>query len=157
MSQTAAIESVEEVRQPALIRRFEPADLSKHGPWLLKRFAMVFPDLTEKCVAGYLSGLIFDNEHAFFYQDHAVALAQMVHSPGIKTVKVVQERFVWVEDVKNKDQLENAADFYVHIKVWGIRQGAERIIVCENSDVPKPLIEQRLGRLFDTKITHARV
>ncbi len=157
MSQTAAIETVEEVRQPALIRRFEPADLSKHGPWLLKRFAVVFPDLPEKFVAGYLSGLIFDNEHAFFYQDHAVALAQMVHSPGIKTVKVVQERFVWVEDIKNKDQLENAADFYAHIKVWGIRQGAERIIVCENSDVPKPLIEQWLGRLFDTKITHARV
>jgi len=157
MSQAAAIETVEEIRQPAPVRRFEPADLSKHGPWLLKRFAMVFPDLPEKYVAGYLSGLIFDNEHAFFYQDHAVALAQMVHSPGIKTVKVVQERFVWVEDVKNKDQLENAADFYVHIKVWGIRQGAERIIVCENSDVSKPLIEQRLGRLFDTKVTHARV
>ena len=157
MSQTAAIESVEEVHQPALVRRFEPADLSKHGPWLLKRFAMVFPDLPEKYVAGYLSGLIFDNEHAFFYQDHAVALAQMVHSPGIKTVKVVQERFVWVEDVKNKDQLENAAGFYAHIKLWGVRQGAERIIVCENSDVPKPLIEQWLGRLFDTKITHARV
>jgi len=157
MSQTAAIESVEEVRQPALVRRFEPADLSKHGPWLLKRFAMVFPDLPEKYVAGYLSGLIFDNEHAFFYQDHAVALAQMVHSPGIKTVKVVQERFVWVEDIKNKDQLENAAGFYAHIKMWGIRQGAERIIVCENSDVPKPLIEQWLGRLFDTKVTHARV
>ncbi len=157
MSQTAAIESVEEVRQPALVRRFEPADLSKHGPWLLKRFAMVFPDLPEKYVAGYLSGLIFDNEHAFFYQDHAVALAQMVHSPGIKTVKVVQERFVWVEDIKNKDQLENAAGFYANIKMWGIRQGAERIIVCENSDVPKPLIEQWLGRLFDTKVTHARV
>ena len=157
MSQTAVIETVEEVRQLALVRRFEPADLSKHGPWLLKRFAMVFPDLPEKYVAGYLSGLIFDNEHAFFYQDHAVALAQMVHSPGIKTVKVVQERFVWVEDIKNKDQLENAAGFYAHIKLWGVRQGAERIIVCENSDVPKPLIEQWLGRLFDTKITHARV
>ena len=157
MSQVAAIETVEEVRQPALVRRFEPADLSKHGPWLLKRFAMVFPDLPEKYVAGYLSGLIFDNEHAFFYQDHAVALAQLVHSPGIKTVKVVQERFVWVEDIKNKDQLENAAGFYAHIKLWGVRQGAERIIVCENSDVPKPLIEQWLGRLFDTKVTHARV
>jgi hypothetical protein len=157
MSQTAAIETVEEVRQPALVRRFEPADLSRHGPWLLKRFAAIFPDLPEKYVAGYLSGLIFDNEHAFFYQDHAVALAQLVHSPGIKSVKIVQERFVWVEDRTNKDQLENAADFYGHIKVWGIRQSAERIIVCESSDVPKNLIEARLGRLFDTKITHARV
>ncbi len=157
MSQAAAIQTVEEVRVPVAVRRFEPADLSKHGPWLLKRFAVVFPDLPEKHVAGYLSGLIFDNEHAFFYQDHAVALAQLVHSPGIKSVKVVQERFVWVEDIKNKDQLENAADFYEHIKLWGMRQGAERIIVCENSDVPKPLIEARLGRLFDTKVTYARV
>jgi hypothetical protein len=157
MSQAAAIETVEEVRQPALVRRFEPADLSKHGPWLLKRFATIFPELPEKLVAGYLSGLIFDNEHAFFYQDHAVALAQLVHSPGIKTVKVVQERFVWVEDIKDKDQLENAADFYSHIKLWGTRQNAERLIVCESSDVPKQLIEARLGRLFDTKVTHARV
>jgi hypothetical protein len=157
MSQAAAIETVEEVREPALVRRFEPADLSRHGPWLLKRFAVIFPDMSEKYFAGYLSGLIFDNEHAFFYQDHAVALAQLVHSPGIKTVKVVQERFVWVEDRNNKDQLENAADFYTHIKLWGTRQSAERLIVCESSDVPKPLIEARLGRLFDTKVTHARV
>ncbi len=158
MSEVASkIETIEEVRAPALVRRFESPDLSKHGPWLLKRFAAIFPELPERLVGAYLSGLIYDNEHAFFYQDHAVALAQLVHSPGIKSVKVVQERFVWVEDRTNKDQLENAADFYSHIKLWGTRQSAERIIVCESSDVPKNLIEARLGRLFDTKVTHARV
>lgn len=146
-----------EIREPALVRRFEVADLSRHGPWLLKRFATIFPDLGEKYIAGYLSNLIYNNENLFLYQDHAVALAQIVNSPGIKTVKVIQERFVWVEDRTDKQQLENAADFYDHMHQWAKRQDAERIIVCESSDVPKTLIEARLGRLFDTKISHARV
>jgi hypothetical protein len=63
------------------------------------------------------------------YQDHGVALAQLVHSPGIKPVKVVQERFVWVEDKTDKQQSEFAADFYTHMKLWAQRIGAERIIV----------------------------
>jgi hypothetical protein len=69
----------------------------------------------------------------------------------------VQERFVWVEDRTDKDQLENAADFYSHMHLWGKRQDVERIIVCEDTDVPKAMIEARLGRLFDAKITHARM
>lgn len=146
-----------ETHELAFVRRFEIADLSRHGPWLLKRFAIIFPDLDEKYVAGYLSRLVYDNEHMFLYQDHAVALAQIVNSPGIKTVKIIQERFVWVEDRSDKDQLELAADFYEHMRVWAKRQSAERIVVCENTDVPKSLIEARLGRVFDTKISHARV
>ena len=74
---------IEEVRELAVARRFEIADLSTHGPWLLKRFATGFPDFSEKQVAGYLSGLVYDNEHLFSYQDNAVALAQLIHSPGI--------------------------------------------------------------------------
>lgn len=146
-----------ETREPVAIRRFEPADLSSHGPWLLKRLGIIFPDMTEKFFAGYLSRLVFDNEHSFLYQSHAVALFQVTHSPGIKTTKVVQERFVWVEDPKDKEQLEAAADFYTHVKLWATRQSAERIIVMENSDVPKALVELRLGRLFDTKISYARL
>lgn len=152
------IDTLEEVRrEPAPVRRFEPADLSQHGPWLLKRFAVLFPEFTEQKIGGYLSNLVWDNEHSFLYQPHAVALFQVTHSPGIKTTKVVQERFVWVEDPKDKEQLEAAADFYTHIKLWATRQSAERIIVMENSDVPKALVELRLGRLFDTKISYARL
>ena len=146
-----------EIHEPAFVRRFELADLSRHGPWLMKRFALIFPDTNEKFIAGYLSRLVADNEHLFLYQDHAVALAQLIHSPGIKMTKIGQERFVWVEDKEDKSQLASAADFYEHMKVWAKRQDAERIIVCENSDVPKVMIEARLGRLFDTKISHARV
>lgn len=146
-----------EPHEPAFMRRFELADLSRHGPWLMKRFAMKLPDIPERQVAGYLNGLLTSNEHTFLYQDHAVALAQVVHSFGIKSAKIVQERFVWVENREDKAQLEAAADFYLMFKEWAKRLDAERIFVCEDSDVPKSLIEVRLGRLFDTKISHARM
>ncbi len=147
----------EEFHEPAFVRRFELADLSRHGPWLLKRFAQLLPDVPEKNVAGYLSGMLRDNEHLFLYQDHAVALAQLIHSPGLKPSKIVQEKFVFVEDKNDKAQCEAAADFYTHMKQWGKRLDAERMFVCENTDVPKAMIEARLGRIFDTKISHVRV
>jgi hypothetical protein len=146
-----------EIRELAPARRFEVADLSKHGPWLLKRFAAKFPDLTESQIGGYLRGLTTANASMFLYQENAVALAEVVYSAGIKRSMIVQERFVWVEDRTDKDQLEDAADLYDHMRAWAQGLGAERIIVCEDSDVPKTLIEQRLGRLFDTKISHARI
>ena len=148
---------IEEVREPAFVRRFEIPDLSRHGGWLMKRFELKFPDMREQAIAGYLRALIFDNEHHFMFQDHAVALFQFVYSPGIKPVKLVQERFVWIEDKTDKAQLEDAADFYVAAHRWAKSKEAERIIVCEDTDVPKSLIEIRLGRVFDTKVSHARV
>lgn len=147
----------EEVHVPAPVRRFDMADLTQHGPWLMKRFVSKFPDTNERYMAGYLSRLLYDNEHLFLYQPHAVALAQIVLSPGIRPVKIVQERFVWVEDRNDKQQLEDAADFYSEMKLWGKRQSAERIFACEDTDVPKPLIVARLGRLFDATVSHARI
>jgi hypothetical protein len=147
----------EKVHVPAPVRRFEMADLSQHGPWLMKRFIAKFPDADERYIGGYLSGLVYDNSHMFLYQPHAVALAQIVLSAGIKPVKIIQERFVWVEDRNSKEQLEAAADFYSEMKLWGKRQSAERIFACEDTDVPKPLIVARLGRLFDATVSHARI
>ena len=146
-----------EIHEPAFIRRFELADLSKHGPWLMKRFLAKFPEMGEKQIAGYLNGMITNNEHIFLYQDHAVALAQVVFSQGVKPVRVIQERFVWVEDREDKQQTLDAADFYDHFKLEARRRDAERIVVCEDTDVSKNLIEQRLGRVFDTKLSYARM
>ena len=146
-----------EPRELTFVRRFEVADLTTHGPWLLKRFMQKRPDLAEGQIAGWLRGRIYDNEHLFLYQDNAVAMAQLIHAPGLKMVKVVQEHFVWVKDKGDKDQIDCAADFYDHMKVWAQRLGAERIIVCEDTDVPKSVIQQRIGRVYDTTVSHARV
>lgn len=142
---------------PAIVRRFSTADLSQHGGWILRRLQLQFPDVAERFIAGWLSGLIDNNENLFLYQPHAVGLAQIVSMPGLRPGKMVQERFVWVEDKANKDQVELAADFYDSFLQWGKSQAAERMIVCENTDVPKTMIEARLGRLFNTTIVHARL
>ena len=150
-------EVLSEIHEPAFVRRFELADLSRHGPWLLKRLSAVFEGETEQYIGGWLSGLLYSNEHLFLYQDHSVALAQVVHGASLRPKPILQERFVWLEDKNDKSQVEHAADFYLHFQVWAQRQGIERMILCENTDVPKAKIEDRVGRLFDTKISHARV
>ena len=87
-----------------------------------------FPDLSEQAIGGYLRGLVASNTVQFLYQDHAVALAEIVYSSGIKRAMIVQERFVWVEDRTDKEQLENAADLYCQMQTWARGLGAERII-----------------------------
>ena len=146
-----------EPRELAFVRRFEQADLTTHGPWLMKRFMLKLPDVREQYIGGYLRGLVSDNEHLFLYQDNAVAMAQLIHAPGLKMVKVVQEHFVWAKNREDKTQIDHAADFYDHMKAWAQRLGAERIIVCEDTDVPKSVIQQRIGRVYDTTVSHARV
>jgi hypothetical protein len=81
-----------EARELAFVRRFELADLSKHGPWLLKRFQAIFPDMSESAIAGYLRGILYSNEHLFLYQDNAVALAQLVYTAGIKPTAMTRIR-----------------------------------------------------------------
>lgn len=146
-----------EPHHAVIVRRFAVADLSEHGGWILKRLAPLFPDVSEQFIGGWLRSLIDNNENLFLYQPHAVALAQIVSTPGLRPGKMVQERFVWVEDKTDKEQIELAADFYDHFAEWGRGQRAERIIACENTDVPKTKIEERLGRLFNTTISHARL
>ena len=154
---TFKIDEIVPVHVPAMVRRFSTADLSQHGGWILKRLQPLFPDCSEQWIGGWMRGLIGNNEHLFLYQPHAVALFQLINSPGLRPAKMIQERFVWVEDKADKDQVEAAADFYDHAATWGHGLRAERIIVCESTDVPKPLIEERIGRIFDTKISHARL
>lgn len=155
MTEAAFVEQAPHV--PVIVRRFSTADLSQHGGWVLKRLQLLFPDCSEQWIGGWMRGLIANNEHLFLYQPHAVALFQVVNLPGLRPGKMIQERFVWVEDKTDKEQAELAADFYDSATSWGNGLRAERMIVCENTDVPKSKIEERLGRLFDTKITHARL
>jgi hypothetical protein len=156
MSETKT-ETPEVVRERAAIRRFSTADLSSHGTWIMKRLMQMFPDADEHWLGGWLKGTIYDNGHLFLYQDNAVCLAQVTVLPSIKPTKVVQERFVWVADRNNKDQIDAAADFYEDMALWAINQRIDRLFVCENSDVPKEEIQKRVGRVYETKISHVRL
>ena len=151
-----AVAAVVEDRHEVFVRRFDTADFSKHGKWLLPRMVQ-HTGMTEQAAAGWLRNFVFSNEHMFLYQDHAVALAQAVRGYGLRNQLIIQEQFVWVEDRESKSQLADAAAFYDHLLSWARLQGAEQLIAMEASDVPQPLIEERIGRLFKFETRYARV
>lgn len=151
----AVVEDLEPVYYP--VRRFEVADLSRHGKWIMPRLLAAFPNLNERSAASWLQTIIYQNEYLFLYHDHGVALAQVISINALSAKPIVQEIVVWVEDRSNNDQVVSAADFYVEFARWAKHQGAETIIVEEMSDVPHDLIKDKLGRIFTRQQQFARV
>jgi hypothetical protein len=140
-----------------MVRRFELPDLSRHGKWIMPRLLQAFPHLNERSAAGFLSSIIYNNEHLFLYQPHGVALAQVVSSHTLMPKPVIWERFVWVEDQQDKDQINAAASFYDHFAKWGKAMDVEIMIVEELTDVPHELIKTKVGRVFSRQQQFARL
>lgn len=142
------------------IRRFDTADLSQHGKWILPRFIASYPHMNEWMAATFLRNLCswgFRNEWLFLYSQTGVALAQVMSAHSLDPQPVVYERFVWVENKEDKEQLKQAAEFYTEILRWAKSQSAEAIIVEENTDVPHDLIKEKLGRIFMSQQQFARL
>lgn len=148
-----------EIHIPKLnVRRFELPDLSKHGGWLLKRLLTHYPHLAnEQVAAGFLRGLLYNNEYNFLYADHAVGLFQVISGTVLRPKPMLIEHFVWVENREDKAQVADAAQFYTHAHVWATHLNADVMIVEECSDVPHDAIKEKLGRLFVRQQQFARV
>jgi len=143
------------------IRRFMTADLSRHGAWFIPR-VMKMCDLSEAGAVGWIKSFVSANEFMFLQQDNAVALAQLMPGYSLIPAQIVQERFVWVADPKNKEQVELAAHFYPEFYNWAVRlSGVKDVIVDENTDVPRALIEagiaDRKVRLLKREMSYVRV
>jgi len=123
------------VELPA-VRRFELADISQHAKWLLPRITRAYPHLTERTALGFLNSLLYNSDYYFCYQPHAVGLMQVERAHMLTPEPIVREKFVWVEDSKNDQHLDEAVAFYGEFSKWGERFGAKIMIVMENSDVP---------------------
>jgi hypothetical protein len=144
------------------MRRFMTADLSRHGVWLIPRMLKVYPELTEQSAVGWVKGFVTSNEYLFLQQDNGVALAQLMPGYSLVPTQIVQERFVWVADPKNQEQVEHAADFYSEMYQWANRlTGVKDIIVDENTDVPRAMIEKCMTdhkcRLLKREMSYVRV
>src|SRR5262245_33210807 len=171
MAQAATVtKGPEFVIERANPRRFELPDLDRHGGWLVERLARAFfktaqsenalpaGQTNSSQLASFLKGVVYSNEFHFLYLDHAVGLAQIDPGGSLSALPVVRERFVFVQNPEDKDQLDHAADFYQHFARWGRFQGAAAMIVEEMSDVPHDLIRERLGlRLFNKNQVFARL
>ena len=159
MAEAATIEKpkVFEPVDPPFVRRFERPDVDRHAAWFVPRLLLSYPHLTERSVMTWLLNIMNSNEFMFLYQDHAIALAQVV-SHTIRPEAIVEEVFVWCEDPADKDQQADAAYFYDHFVEWAKRKGIPTVTVEELSDVPHEIIKDKLGkRLFERKTIYARV
>ncbi len=139
------------------IRRFDTADFSVHGNWVVPRMLQAFPHMNERGIATFLQNIIYNNEYQFLYSDEGVALAQVQSATPLDPRVVVTEKFVWVKDSQDKDMQVRAAEFYAHIRRWAESLSAQVIIVEENSDVTHDAIKEKLGRIFTRQQQFARV
>ncbi len=155
MAETA-LKLVEEMPAPT-IRRFNSADLSTHGAWILPRMLQTYKNMNERAAASFLQNIEFNNEYLFLYHEHGVALAQIMSAHALDAKPIVYERFVWVRDKDDKEQIKHAANFYTEFYKWAKAQSVEVIIVEENTDVPHDMIKEKLGRIFTRQQQFARV
>ena len=146
------------VEMPApTIRRFDTADLSRHGAWIMPRMLQAYPHLNERGVATFLQNIMWNNEYLLLYHDNGVALAQIMSAHALDAKPIVYERFVWVQNPDEPQQIKNAAGFYTEFYRWAKSQSADVIIVEENTDVSHDLIKEKLGRIFQRQQQFARV
>lgn len=141
------------VAPPPVTRRFEIADLNKHGGWIIRRLQKARPSLSDPQIMQWLKSMIYSNEHLFLYQEHGCALAQTVREETLAGTPVVKERFVFAEE----GHADAAAEFYGQFLQWAKNQGVTTIVVEEMTDVPHDLIKEKLGRLFERKQVFARL
>jgi len=138
------------------IRRFDLADLSTYGPWLLPRLVAAL-ELPEQRVGGWLRSMIDSQEFLFLCQPHSVALAELQRANGLADKPIVRERFVMAENPDDLTHVKEAAGFYDEFRRWAKNVGAEILIVEEFSNVPHDLIKEKLGRIFTREQQFARV
>lgn len=132
--------------EQCVIRRFEMPDLAKHGAWVSERLLQFYPHLDQQRLYGWLSGIVYNNEYKFLYQDHAVALALVFNGSSLSPRPVIREQFVFVEDRENAEQQADAAAFYADFLRWAKAQDAQEIVLApEMSDVPAALVKKALG------------
>lgn len=145
------------VFDPMAIRKFDTADLTTHGEWLLARMIKVFPHLNERAAATLLQTINYNNEYCFLFQKDSVALAQVMTAHALSATPIVQERFVWCRDPEDKEQQKQASEFYEQFRRWAKLQGIDTMLVAENSDVPHEMIKEKLGRIFTRQQQFARI
>jgi len=144
------------IEDPA-VRGFNFADMQRHGRWVMPRLLKAFPHLDQRQMECWLRGVMPSPEYLMRYQDHSVALAQVLRSQANAVEAVVHEIFVWCEDPEDKEQQREASEFYSEFAIWAHHLGCKTVMVDNNSDVPQEMIKEKLGRLFERKQWFARV
>lgn len=139
------------------VRRFSPADLNSSAGWIMQRLQLRYLNKSEGTLANWLRMMTNRNDCLFIRTDHAIALAEVVYLDFMNEHPVVWERFVICEDRQNINHIDEAVTFYEEFKRWAKSMSVEKVIVFQNSDVPRERIKEVFRRLSTEEISFARV
>lgn len=146
-----------EIIQPE-IRRFQLPDLTGQGAWLIQRICKIHPHLNDRQVYSWLHSLIYSTEFMVLTQHHAVGIVQCAKFYSLSSRPEVHEHFVFVEDPKSEQQVEDAAMMYDEFMRWAKNKDANVFLLGENSDVPLETIRKHLGgRVFTRTLSFVKV
>lgn len=134
-----------ETHEVMTVARFGTPDLNDKGIWMTKRLRGHWAHLQDRFIISWLGGLTSKNENYFVHTKNAVALAERI-TEDMGPNPSVKIWFILAKDPKDKDHISEAADLYLAVAKWAVGQGAARVIDLDKlTDVPKPMIQQRLG------------
>lgn len=147
MSATAA-KLVE--KYPRVVRDHAPpanrmtfSDVEEDAGWITAKMQKRTKLASVQGVKTWLRSCIAANDLWFMKSGLAVGMAQLVREP-LKSPRA-EEIFVFCKDGGEAD----GADLYINMAMWANRLDCVRLDVDLWSDVPKPEIVARLGRLRD--------
>ena len=147
-----------ETTDPAsfLVRALNLPELSDKANWLTGRLKKLFPHFQESHVLGWLrsiSGTNGTSNYRLVCTDHAVALSEY-RAEKLAVQPIVIDHFVFIQE--GADVAEGQA-LYDDMKRWAMSLGASEIQINADSDVPRKLIEERLGKTSSRQVFSVKV
>lgn len=137
--------------------RFSLNDLSTQAPWFIPRLIKVYSHLTERSAATWLRNVMDQSDTLFLASDKGLSCTSLVHPDTFSPKAVIQERFTWVADPADKDQVKEALAFYDAAYRWGQGLGVNVFLLCEYSDVPAEVLRERFKRVLTRQQSFLRV
>lgn len=138
--------------RPAMpIRRLELGDITEQGSWLMPRLQKSFPSLDPRRISSWLTSMIYENSFMVLYKRDSVACAQLIRANILEPIPIVREVFFFVRDPADKDQIDDAMEFYDELERFTKLHDASTYIVSTRSDIPPELIGKRFKRVFENK------
>ena len=124
-----------ETRVPPIVGRFQLADVTTRGAWLLKRLAERWPHISEATFAGRMRAWIGSNSHHFVKGANGVALFRLIRSE-LDPLPFVEEVFLFTQEPKtaNTASERDAVALYKEAARWARNLGATRVAIFRAAD-----------------------
>ncbi len=139
-----------------IVRACDLPQLADRAGWLAPRLRSLFPGYQDSHIMGWLRTMAGTNgtsNYRLVCTDNAVALSEH-RNEKLVIAPFIIDHFVVVNE--GADISEGQA-LYMDMNRWGMSIGASEIHINPKSDVPRPLIEEVMGKTTERKILCAKV